>query len=510
MLKDKTSSQKSNYFLIFIKNENGTILLPFIIFFPIFIGLLCLSFEISHFIQKKARLSDAIEQATLALTVENHNIPDDIQAEKNNIFVSSYVHAYLPLETFSDPKININNHGDYIKYNVTITMKYPVLFLNKMSLLTQNSTIETDDNAAAKRYLSIKPDPTDVVFVTDYSGSMDEPFKNSDSNETKIEALRRIFINLRKKTQDNDGINMVGFVPFSWGTKYTLDSGLQLESFCHFPYVPVQYRPNGDYLRKYTVSGLKKFPGLERLDNIDSIKYSELSSEEYDRIGDEIEDKVEDSYHHQAVKHLDYSYDIDKFITILDIIESNIDYSATIDSISGHGKTIDIPISDVLSNGICLKGSDAYIFDRHRMDDSQQFNVLENKVIGGTLISSGMLAGNNVFKEQNNHHDKLMIILSDGDDSDHINTRDAVEYKGREFFNVSKKLIDMGMCERIKDNGIKMVFIAIGFEPRDDIDWKKCVGVENFYLAHNAHELEIDIKQVLVPETEVGRNIPKN
>lgn len=60
----------------FIKNESGAILSPFIILIPLIIGLLFLSFEISRFIQKKAKLSDAIEQATLALTVENdsHNI----------------------------------------------------------------------------------------------------------------------------------------------------------------------------------------------------------------------------------------------------------------------------------------------------------------------------------------------------------------------------------------------------------------------------------------------------
>lgn len=37
----------------FIKNESGAILLPFIVLLPFFVGLIFVSFEISHFIQKK-------------------------------------------------------------------------------------------------------------------------------------------------------------------------------------------------------------------------------------------------------------------------------------------------------------------------------------------------------------------------------------------------------------------------------------------------------------------------
>ncbi len=74
------------------------------------------------------------------------------------------------------------------------------------------------------------------------------------------------------------------------------------------------------------------------------------------------------------------------------------------------------------------------------------------------------------------------------------------------------KLITEGMCQKIKDNGIKMVFIGIGYVPDNNIiDWEKdCVGTGNFYLAKNAHELEISIERALVVDDEVGRNIPKS
>ena len=102
MMKSRLLHVKVRLLVSLIKNEQGTILLPFIIFLPLIIGLIFFSFELTHFLQKKAKLSDAIEQATLALTVENNNsIPSLTQIAQNEAIVSSYAHAYLPAEIFS-------------------------------------------------------------------------------------------------------------------------------------------------------------------------------------------------------------------------------------------------------------------------------------------------------------------------------------------------------------------------------------------------------------------------
>lgn len=502
MLRDNYFLRKINNFIFFIKNENGAILLPFIIFLPVFIGLIFLSFEISHFTQKKARLSDAIEQATLALTVENNDNPDDNQQQKNTDLVRNYASAYLPSERFSDAKIEINKYQDHLEYNVAITMNYPASFLNKVSFLGKNRTIEAHDNSAAIKYIPIDSQPTNVVFVTDYSGSMNDHFDNSHIQETKIEALRRIFKDLESIIKNNSNINFIGFAPFSWGSKLAYGNNsdnLKYHAVCHFPFVPKKFRIDNDYLSQYTLSGLKKFPELKTLEDIDTIQYGQCTSNDYDRIHVEINNKIDednDNYK-KAHDHLEHSCHIEYFDTIVEIIEDNIDYKKTIESINRPDKTLDIKLSSVLDKDICLRDSDAYIYDIFNMQKTDFSKLLEAEPSGGTLVSSGILAGNNMLNYTSNK--KLMIILSDGnDDSGNLTT------------NISQKLIDMGMCERIRENGIKMAFIAIGYEPRDDIDWKKCVGNENFYLAHNAHELEIDIKQALVTNTEVGRNIPKN
>ncbi|WP_145583732.1 TadE/TadG family type IV pilus assembly protein [Yersinia thracica] len=495
----------------FINNESGAILLPFIILLPFFIGLIFVSFEISHFIQKKARVSDAIEQAALALTVENNNNPDAIQVQKNNALVSSYASAYLPSETFSIPRITIASNTNHLQYNVAITMNYPALFLNNTLLTRTNENISITDSGAAKKYISNHSEPTDVVFVADYSGSMKKPFENSTSPESKIEALTRIFKKLNNKIDNNDVINVIGFAPFSWGSKKIIKN----ETFCHYPFVPKKYRSKGNYLSRYTASGLKKFPGLENLGDIINVKYGELSDSENDvkKVIKKIEDNIiDDKNSSKAVKLFRYASYINYTMTIWMIIADNIDYEQTVNSISHktEERNINIPISDVLNNDFCLKNLNAHIIDKNNINNSILSDALSFDVRGATLISSGILAGNNIFKQTNDNQKKLMIILSDGDDSNHINSDLSDDYKDKNYFNITKKLVEKGMCERIKENNIRMVFIGIGYVPREDIDWKKCVGENNFFLAQNAHELEQDLEQVLLANDEVGRNIPKN
>ncbi|QHB33975.1 VWA domain-containing protein [Yersinia canariae] len=508
MLKANALFKKKFKLVSFIKNESGAILLSFIILLPILIGLILLSLELSFLIQKKAKLSDAIEQATLALTVGNHDIPDAIQAQKNNDLVSYYAKAYLPSEKFSTPIIEINNNLSHLEYDVNITMNYPAYFFKNTIITRANNNIIATDSGSAKKHLAKRSEPTDIVFVVDYSGSMEDSFEHSKSTESKIDVLRKIFINLNDKIKNNNDINILGFVPFSWGSKIIEGD----KTFCHYPFVPKKYRSNGDYLRQYTASGLNKFQGLENLKNILDIEYGELSQEEEDikAVTDAIKENiVDDKQLSEAIKFLYSATSINRLLSIFEIIADNIDYDKTIKSITQKTETINIPMSDVLNNGLCLRNINTHIIDRSNMNNSILLDALNFDVNGGTLISSGILAGNNIFKQVNNEHEKIMIILSDGDDSNHIHSDLPDSYENKNYFNITKKLIEKGMCDRIRENNIRMVFIGIGYIPREDLDWKECVGEGNFYLAHNAYELAQDLEQVLIADAEVGRNTPK-
>ncbi|HDL8287385.1 TPA: pilus assembly protein, partial [Yersinia enterocolitica] len=214
-----------------------------------------ISFEIAHYLQRKAKLSDAIEQATLALTVENNETPNVDQQTKNMALVLSYASAYLPAKEFSDPTININDNTSHLGYSAVVTMAYPAKFITQTSLTNTIANINIADNGVAIKNKTIEAiEPTDVIFVADYSESMARSFPGDDTSRTKIEELRDIFQRLNIKIKNNSNIHTIGFIPFSWGTKIKDN---QSNEYCHFPFVPKKHKPNGSYFREYIASELK-------------------------------------------------------------------------------------------------------------------------------------------------------------------------------------------------------------------------------------------------------------
>ncbi|QKJ01842.1 pilus assembly protein [Yersinia mollaretii] len=528
MLKNRSILRKYGLLSLFIKNDKGAILLPFVIFLPIFIGLLFLSFEISQFLQKKAKLSDAIEQATLALTVENNDIPDANQSQKNRDLVTHYATAYLPSEKFSTPIIDISNNKGHLLYKAETTMSYPAQFLANSPLA--NTKISIADSGAARKDVAVGPSElTDVVFVVDYSSSMINPFHGTYGSRSKIDELRDIFYKLNGNILKNDNINTIGFIPFSWGIKKIVGTGQQSKTYCHFPYAPIKHKSTGDYLRQYTASNLKQFLAPENFNYVDNIEYGELSNRNNRVNYLKIKDEISHSKSNLANEFMIKTHYINKYYIISNILTSNIDYDKTINLMSKKYKSIDIPIDDVLDGNICLSSSTTYSLEFNKVSDESITESLATEPVGLTLVSSGILAANNLFKEANDKNKKLMIVLSDGEDSDNTTTFDkdgnliAVDDyikndEDRKPFRITKNLIDKGMCEAIAANKIRMVFIAIGYTPVNDaysptyIDWEKCVGKDNFYLAKDAHELEADLQQALGGENirDVGRNTPKH
>lgn len=518
MLKKTMTIFLLNKLVLLINNKQGAIFLSFIALLPIFIGLIFLSFDLSHFIQKRAKLSDALEQAALALSTENNNIMDRENINRNNHLVSLYAQSYLPSEKFSLPVVinNYNEDSGYTEYNASIQMSYQLNWLPSYFRANPDTTLNVIDNGAARKYSSSISEPIDVVFVTDFSSSMNLPFGDIEFNNrvTKLDELKTIFLNLNTRIFSNDGINTVGFIPFSWGTKNISADNSPPASYCHFPYIPKEIDKNGHYLRHYTAANLKKIAGLEDMSDIDNIPYGQLSEDRYYDILAEIDKKyqakeISTENKYQANVFLDRVYKINQISTITKIMEEHIDYKATVDSINHNNKAINIPMDDVLDPFFCLKEANAHSlhFDSHSKGNID--GILTMNAEGGTLASSGILVGSKMLAESRNAN-KLMIILSDGDD----NTQKMSSQQDRDngIVNITQKLITEGMCQRIKDNNIKMVFIGVGYIPDNNIiDWENdCVGTGNFYLAHNAHELEISLQRVLVADDEVGRNVPKN
>ena len=77
------------------------------------------------------------------------------------------------------------------------------------------------DNGAARKFRS----NMDVIFVTDFSGSMNDGFGGSN----KLTELKRIVLKLSDELFSYNIDNKVGFIPFGWGGKEGAN--------CDFPFV---------------------------------------------------------------------------------------------------------------------------------------------------------------------------------------------------------------------------------------------------------------------------------
>ncbi|MFQ6280099.1 vWA domain-containing protein [Yersinia enterocolitica] len=527
--------RKLNRLTQFKKNEHGAILVSFIIIFPFFIALTFIIFEVSIFLQKKAKLSDAIEQATLALTVENdsHN-PDKIQIARNTALVTSYADAYLPSKTFSTPEIEIIKHFTHLEYRATTTLIYSPQFLTKSPITNTDKNIHITDKAIARKNIFVEPtEKTDVVFVVDYSSSMNEAFSKEEPLR-KSEVLSRIFKSLHDTILKNNNIKTTGFIPFAWGTKMRVETKEGIKEYCHFPYTPSNYRPDGDYLRRYTPLQLTALLHINRLDDLDKIDklYNpdqiQLKALTYDNFimikkrlyalykiqGEPISSKsyVKDDRENGnvVIERLNNTFYMKNPFYIMDKIIENIDFTKTINSIKNGSNTIDIPMSDMPYSSYCFNNSTTHSLNLEDKANNSLSDIGAFEPGGFTLISSGILAGNRLLNEPGNTNNKLMVILSDGNDTD-TSTGTATATATANKINISKKLIENEMCDKIKENNIRMVFIGIKYVPTG-IDWKECVGEGNYYEAYNAHELEADLRQALgtTEIREVGRNTPKD
>ena len=191
--------------------------------------------------------------------------------------------------------VSRNNESlGYTEYNASLQMNYQLALLNSYLKQTPSPTWDVNENGAARKYLSSIAEPIDVVFVTDFSGSMNLPFGDIELNNriTKLDELKAIFVKLNKRIFSNDGINTIGFVPFSWGTKRISANGQPSSTYCHFPYSPKKIDGNGHYLQRYTASNLKNIPGLDNLSGIDNFTYGKLDEDKHHAILAEIEKNI--------------------------------------------------------------------------------------------------------------------------------------------------------------------------------------------------------------------------
>ena len=208
----------------FAADRCGAFAISFVMLSALIMSLAALGLEGSRYISQRARLSDAMEQAALALTAEDNGAG----ATRNYTLASDYLRAWMRQEKrVFTPKITVksgtvvgNTALTYVEYRVSGQVLHDSWFSSTF-FPSFDREVAVGENGAARKLRS----NMDVLFVVDFSGSMNFPL----GYQTKLTELKRIVLQLSEELFAYNIGNKVGFVPFGWGSK----NG----NVCDFPFV---------------------------------------------------------------------------------------------------------------------------------------------------------------------------------------------------------------------------------------------------------------------------------
>ncbi|MDG2943690.1 TadE/TadG family type IV pilus assembly protein [Exercitatus varius] len=515
----------------FYHNERGAYTVMMAIMSFALLGIVALTVDGSGMLLDKARFSQGIEQAGLALMAENNysrtnEEHEDVlrqivtkeglsydeklkeqKKERNLELIRGIVrHYYYPSTYFKDSKDIKDDYdpicgklkgpnGEQLKSiacEISGKFERPSwLYLGKNNGL---SFAETTTINANKIYVQKNLDeiiPIDLMLVTDLSGSMNDDVNGRRYGTAKIDILRDVVASIAKELLEQNNTeegkiiskyNRIGFTSFAFGAQQQSNSAK-----CYLPY---EIKPsitvrNNYYYNYYT-----------------TIRYSELLS-------------------YIGKSQQRYSY-----ATLAQFFDSLVDYDKTIESIdSFNGKDSDY-LMNFNKNSWCLGNAtrinSTYIWAKKNESANliSRFNWVP--ATGATLSSSGLLIGANLLMNTNPDEEaqpsklgantqRIILVLSDG--ADQINDTNS-------SLNITSNLINQGMCEKIKskldslqdktylEQPTRIGFVAFGYGPSgtQKAAWEKCVG-KYYYVANNKEELLESFRKIIGLVEEVGHSI---
>ncbi|MDP5253167.1 MULTISPECIES: TadE/TadG family type IV pilus assembly protein [unclassified Vibrio] len=467
-------------------------------------GFTFLAVEGTRYVQESSRLKDSAEAAALAVTIQDNDVDDaDVMAEK---YVKAYVRD-IASDTVTSTRTYDDDEG-YVQYDVTATTTHDSWFASNF-IPSFNDTQTLVSESTAKKYFTYADKNIDVVFVADFSGSMNWEWGESEANgcsrdlSCKIDTLKDAIATVSESILCNevssDGLtcndsdvdivankldNRVGIVPFNLRTREKGTSG-----------------------NTYAVSQLRYTTSYENVD------WTYWAGESYDTMLDCYEkqnkcsnktEHTKNELHQQAstvnsVLKSDsnkfYKYKNKQYYYLLPDSLDYIDFSDTVDDMftskfSGSYETF-FDVSDIELFSDDYSQSYPYYynsFNAYFGDDNEQFYNIEltnslskitNNITedmndyykktassgiysmdsdGSTAVFQGMLRGfqilndgkpdNPTDEETETYNDKvkILLIVTDGQESPD--------------FGTFEQLVSSGMCETA-DSEITNLYIGI-------------------------------------------------
>ncbi|GAA4902405.1 TadE/TadG family type IV pilus assembly protein [Ferrimonas pelagia] len=453
--------------------QKGTATILFAILIPALFGMFVLGIDGVKALQDKARLLDATEAASLAVSARTVDVDDSTDLELAETLVNEYLLEYMRDIVKIESTNIIKKHCDqipeclanlqqgghrYFQYQVIAQTQHQPWFIGGLQTLPE--TYSVAGRSFVNKYQNRA---IDVAFIADFSGSMQDEWTGGSKEKYQdlFDVVSEVMAELQKYNDlEADDTNHVAFIPYNRYTSpaeetfsYPKDgkSGNDEEMRrCYMSYVV----PNGS--STITISNATKT--ANNWDEPNYFRQIELGKDDFkDTAGG---------------CRLNYES--------ISSSSSKTNYQ----NLYLKSKFWDIPFTDNFKQ---VEGT-IRTFDPWY----------------GTSSYQGLIRAARLFKERvdaNKANDqRLLIILSDGQDN---------------YPTTMTRLNDAGLCDEIRgalsdpQKEIEAKIALIGFDYKVDSTnpgLRACVGEDNVYKANNRDEILNTILELITEE--IGRLSP--
>lgn len=226
------------------RHQKGHAAILFAMMIPALFGIFTLASDGARAIQTKARIEDAAEVATLAVSA--HNDPNQdyggggSPSSANQQIVTDYINAYISdVDSINEIKVYKRNCEEipeckaglavgeprYFEHEVGVTTSQKSWFPGNDTIVGMGESFSTSGHSLARKYQS---EAVDVMFAADFSSSMEDGWTGSNKRKYQdlIEIINNISVELQKfndlESSDND--NTMGISAYNVDT-YSQYSG---------------------------------------------------------------------------------------------------------------------------------------------------------------------------------------------------------------------------------------------------------------------------------------------
>ncbi|MGF1691811.1 hypothetical protein [Photobacterium kagoshimensis] len=490
------------------KKQKGAAAIYFVLIAVAILGMGALGVEGSRYITEKAHLGDVMEATAVAVS-ESDDIRDDnkfdkVQQAKAKEVAKAWVDYLVPDNTHSDFVIDRKKEeiikklpsGQEVKrtihkYYINSTTEHDS-WMAMANVPSFDEKQKVSNRATAAR-VRTDFEPVDVVFVSDFSGSMrGERIRNlrsaiKDVTEMIFEGTQE----LQKKYPGEISDSSFGFVPFSKRVVFKKGNDYFCSSMLLPPKLSIYARPRFQ----------TNFSSLVAMSKKQRTKWYQLKGVGYSGNEQYVMEKYI-SWAKQGSRHIDFNYSSNNG----GFKSKHIDYYRTATELQLDKNNIKLmtPMKmgqrNIRTDRYCSINSRTpahHVIDRTVMSKESELKSFNDKIKpmrvgGGTDMYQALLAAPSQFYGATNKN-RFIFVLSDGDENN-----DSFKYlvKNKLCNTIRQEMSTNANGESIR---FEMFVIGLKFNNRAQA-YKDCFG-KHIYTVNDLKKLKDVILELLTNTT---------